>query len=105
MRRQLDLFGDSVSDGDRFWCRYDDLEEYHAGMWKKISDKCERERWLGEAVSFLPVWLAHAGACLTCGIPEEFMRLGYWELSIADRARADQDAIEIFQEWQRGGCA
>ncbi|MCP4640622.1 MAG: hypothetical protein GY851_09325 [bacterium] len=130
MAEQIEMFGPTAQ---RFWCRYDQLEEYHSGMWVHVSDKAERANWLARAVGFLsdssvfrdgmrkvfaawptscrynfsnpslnkPVWLAHAGASLTRGIPEEFMRLGYWELSIDSRARADKDAIEIFGEWER----
>jgi len=116
----------------RFWCRYEDLEEYHAGMWRKVSNASERKGWLVAACIFLrdpelfrakmqevldawptsclhaftnpslnkPVWLAHAAAALVSGIPEEFMRQGYWELSLTERERADRDAIEIASRWR-----
>lgn len=116
----------------RFWCRYDELEEYHAGMWRRVSGEAERTALLIQAVAHLrdqkgfcaamlrvlsewptsclhaftnpslnkPVWLAHAGASLAAGIPEEFMRLGYWELSNEDRARADLDAQTCAAEWR-----
>jgi hypothetical protein len=116
----------------RFWCDYRDLEEFKAGMWRRIAAEPERERWRGLAVAFLldsagmlaamrrvlaewptsclsaftnpslnkPVWLAHAGACLTQSIPEEFMRLAYWDLPQDDRDRADRDAQTAAGEWR-----
>lgn len=116
----------------RFWCHYEELEEYRAGMWRRVSAEAERARWLAEAVAHLrdqrtfcdamarvlsewptsclvaftnpslnkPVWLAHAGAALAKAIPEEFMRLGYWELSLDERARADLDATTLATEWR-----
>jgi hypothetical protein len=47
-----------------------------------------------------PVWLAHAAASLVASIPEEFMRMGYWELSEPERARADKDAKQIAELWE-----
>lgn len=120
-----------MSRSKRFWCHYEDLEEFKAGMWRRVSGESERAEWLAKSVAFLrdsqsfvaamrrvvsewptsclsnftnpslnkPVWLAHAGACLTLGIPEEFMRLGYWELKQVDRDRADVDAKSVFAEW------
>jgi len=117
--------------GGRAYAHYADLEEYRAGMWKRVSDESERARYLTEAVALLanigefeaamrralaewpiscevaftnpslnrPVWLAHAGAALTRGIPEEFMRLGYWELDAGGRERADEAAIRCAKEW------
>lgn len=122
---------------NRFWCDYRDLEEFHAGMWRRISDEQERAKWLAEAQRFLedssefcaamrrvliewptsclsaftnpslnkPVWLAHAGACLTLGIPEEFMRLAYWNLSASNRDRADRDAKLVASEWRDQSCS
>ena len=116
----------------RFWCRYDELEEWRAGMWRRVAGEVERAQLLAEAVAHLrdqkafcaamlrvlsewptsclaafttpslnkPVWLAHAGAALMKGIPEEFMRLGYWELEIPERERADHDAITCAAEWR-----
>lgn len=48
-----------------------------------------------------PVWLAHAGASLTRNIPEEFMRLGYWELSQQGKEDADDAAVRCAAEWRR----
>lgn len=116
----------------RVYAHYESLEEYRAGMWKKIAGDELRGVMLSRAVEHLrdsvafrsamrralaewplsclvaftnpslnkPNWLAHAGACLTHGVPEEFMRLGYWQLSIEERARADRDAAEIAAEWR-----
>lgn len=116
----------------RFYCAYTELEEYHAGMWRRVSDEEGRALLLDAAVRHLrdsvafraamhrvlaewptsclaaftnpslnkPNWLAHAGACLAVGVPEEFMRLGYWELSPPERERADRDAAECAAEWR-----
>lgn len=116
----------------RFWCMYTDLEEYHAGMWRRVSGEEARGTFLHKAEMLLrdsksfcaamrkvlqewpiscmynftnpslnkPVWLAHAGAALTRGIPEEFMRIAYWVLEPSERARADKDAEDIFAEWE-----
>jgi hypothetical protein len=116
----------------RVYAHYEDLEEYKAGMWKRISGDEARGELLTRAVEHLrdslafraamrralaewPLsclvafttpslnkanWLAHAGACLVRGVPEEFMRLGYWQLSVEERERADRDAAEIAAEWR-----
>jgi hypothetical protein len=128
--RDRDLIDGTPADPRRFWCSYIDLEEYHAGMWRSFSKKSELEliaksvallrssRRFGVALdrvlSEWPTscraeftspgnhlaWLAHAAASLVRNIPEEFMRLAYWELSLTDRERADRDAIEIAAEWR-----
>lgn len=116
----------------RFYAHYEDLEEWRAGMWKRISGDEARGELLTRAVEHLrdqkafrsamrralaewptsclhnftnPTlnranWLAHAGAALVRGVPEEFMRLGYWQLTPDERARADRDAAEIAAEWR-----
>lgn len=116
----------------RFYADYRQLEEYHAGMWRRIAGEDARTEWLARAVAHLrdqeafraamarvlvewptsclhnctnpslnkPVWLAHAGAALVAGIPEEMMRLGYWQLGEYDRTRADADAQELASRWR-----
>lgn len=122
-----------IDKGGRVWAAYTELEEYHAGMWRRVAGEAERARWLTAAVALLsdipsfeaamraalsdwprsclvaftnpslnkPVWLAHAGAALTRSIPEEFMRLGYWELDEAGKAAADAAAERCASEWRR----
>lgn len=46
-----------------------------------------------------PVWLAHAGASLTHSVPEEFMRLGFWELDASGRVLANDAAARCAKEW------
>ena len=122
-----------IDRGGRVWAAYTELEEYHAGMWRRVSGEPERTAWLAKAVELLrdipaienamrqalrswprsclvaftnpslnkPVWLAHAGAALTRSIPEEFMRLGYWELTEVGRQAADDAAVRCASEWKR----
>ena len=117
--------------GGRAYAPYTELEEFRAGMWRRVSEETERAKWLAEAVALLsnipafesamrralsewpvscevaftnpslnrPVWLAHAGAALTRSIPEEFMRLGYWELAEDARQLADDSAARCAREW------
>jgi hypothetical protein len=120
-----------VKDG-RAWAAYTELEEYRAGMWRRITEEPHRIAWLSRAVAILrdiprftsamrqalaewpvscrvafdtptlnkPVWLAHAGACLVDHVPEEFMRLGYWELTEEDKAAADHAAAAVAAEYR-----
>lgn len=131
-RRTDGLVGaEVIRKGGRWFAAYDELEEYHAGMWRRVTAEQERQEWTTRAASLLrdipefeavmrralcewpksclvaftnpslnkPVWLAHAGAALAHGIPEEFMRLGYWELSEDDRVAANDAAERIAREW------
>jgi hypothetical protein len=122
-----------IDRGGRVWAAYTELEEYDAGMWRRVSAEGARAAWLTKAVELLrdipafeaamrlalrswprsclvaftnpslnkPVWLAHAGAALTRSIPEEFMRLGYWELNDGERKAADDAAERCAAEWRR----
>lgn len=117
--------------GRRAWASYMELEEFHAGMWRRVSGEQERKDWTERAsrlprdtpafeaamrdalkawpksclVAFTnpslnkPVWLAHAGAALRFNIPEEFMRLGYWELDERERFEANSAAERVASEW------
>jgi len=37
----------------RFYADYRDLEEFHAGMWRRVAGDSERARWLAMAVAHL----------------------------------------------------
>jgi hypothetical protein len=37
----------------RFWCMYTELEEYHAGMWRRIAGEEARGALITKAVAFL----------------------------------------------------
>jgi hypothetical protein len=115
----------------RVWFNALDLEEFQAGMWRKVAS-AENKRWLELASNLLqdseqfrfamfrvfdewpnsslynftnpslnkPVWLAHAGACLSRNIPEQFMRHGYCLLPKLKQIQADKDAIEVADKWE-----
>lgn len=37
----------------RYWCDYRELEEYHAGMWRRVSSKEMREELTEQGAAFL----------------------------------------------------
>lgn len=78
----------------RVWAAYTELEEYHAGMWRRVAGDEERSAWLGKACALLR------------DIPafEEAMRraLNAWPTSCAVRAAADDAAKRCASEWEPG---
>jgi hypothetical protein len=49
----------------RFYCEYTELEEYHAGMWKKVSCEDTQLKMIAEAVSLFRDVAAFEKACLS----------------------------------------
>ncbi len=45
--------GHNTLDGRRFWCSYLELEEYHAGMWHKVSGVRAQTDLMARAVALL----------------------------------------------------
>ena len=64
--RDRDYITDTPRDADarRFWCPYTALEEFHAGLWHRVSGAPAQERLMGIAVALLRDKARFAGAVL-----------------------------------------
>lgn len=53
--RERDFISDAprAADARRFWCAYTALEEYHAGMWKRVAAEAAQLRCIAAAVALL----------------------------------------------------
>lgn len=51
--RDRDHICEKAVDPRRFWCHYEDLEEYHAGMWNRVSAADTQLSLIAEAVALL----------------------------------------------------